>query len=63
MATEVEKCKCGRPIKTIMMPPFMDELTFEHVTHADEGDPFFCYTDDRTDEVTKCESSPGSVSL
>lgn len=56
----LEVCKCGRPTETFSMPPFMDEPAFEYTRHADGGDPFFCYSDDRTDEVelseeTKCD--------
>lgn len=48
-----EVCKCGRPISSFIMPPFCDEPAYEHVYHSDGGDPFFCYTDERTDEVSK----------
>lgn len=44
-------CKCGRPIASFTMPPFMDDPPFEHTYHSDDGDPLFCHTDERTDEV------------
>lgn len=47
----MKKCKCGRPIESFMMPLWMDEPPYEFTRHSDDGDPFFCYDDERTDEV------------